>query len=45
MVHEGTVNAEVFREFLRRLMANATKPIFLVVDGHSIHKAKLVASE
>ncbi len=42
MVHEGTVNAKVFRGFLKRLMASAGTPIFLVVDGHSIHKAKLV---
>lgn len=42
MIHQGTVNAKVFREFLKRLMANATRPIFLVVDGHPIHKAKLV---
>jgi transposase len=42
MVHEGTVNAQVFREFLKRLMANPTQPIFLVVDGHPMHKAKLV---
>lgn len=42
MVHEGTVTAVVFREFLKRLMAGAKQPIFLVVDGHPTHKAKLV---
>lgn len=42
MVHEGSVNATVFREFLKRLMLGATKPVFVVVDGHPIHKAKLV---
>lgn len=42
MVHEGSVNATVFREFLKRLMVGAKRPIFLVVDGHPIHKAKLV---
>lgn len=42
MVHEGTVNATVFREFLRRLLIGAKHPIFLVVDGHAIHKARLV---
>jgi transposase len=42
MVHEGTVTATVFREFLKRLMRGASKPIFLVVDGHSIHKARVV---
>ena len=42
MLHEGTVNAEIFREFLKRLMIGATKPVFLIVDGHPIHKAKLI---
>jgi transposase len=42
MVHEGSVNASVFRDFLKRLMIGATKPVFVVVDGHPIHKAKLV---
>jgi transposase len=42
MVQEGTVTAVVFREFLQRLMAGAKQPVFLVVDGHLIHKAKLV---
>jgi transposase len=42
MVHDGGVTATVFREFLSRLMVGADKPIFLVVDGHPIHKAKLI---
>lgn len=42
MLHEGTVTATVFRTFLQRLMAGAKQPVFLVVDGHPIHKAKLV---
>lgn len=42
MLHEGSVTATVFRTFLQRLMANAQQPVFLVVDGHPIHKAKLV---
>lgn len=42
MIHEGSVTAPVFKEFLKRLMIGATKPIYVVVDGHSIHKAKLV---
>jgi transposase len=32
----------VFREFLKRLMIGADKPVFVIVDGHPIHKAKLV---
>lgn len=42
MLHDGSVTAEVFREFLKRLLIGADKPVFLVVDGHPIHKAKLV---
>jgi transposase len=42
MLHEGGVTAMVFRTFLQRLMAGAKQPVFLVVDGHPIHKAKLV---
>ena len=42
MIHDGRGNAEVFCGFLRQLMLGATQPIFLVVDGHSIHKAKIV---
>ena len=42
MTVDGTVNASVFREFLRRLIARMDRKIFLVVDGHPTHKAKLV---
>ena len=42
MIHESTVDATMFKEFLKRLMVGATKPVFVVVDGHSIHKTKLV---
>ena len=42
MVHEGSVTAKVFRTFLQRLMRGAQQPIILVVDGHPIHKARLV---
>lgn len=42
MVHEGTATAKVFVEFLKRLIHDAKRPVFLVVDGHQIHKAKLV---
>lgn len=42
MTVDGSVNATVFREFLKRLIAGMTRKIFLVVDGHPAHKAKLV---
>ncbi len=42
MMYEGSGTAIIFMEFLKRLMIGATKPVYVVVDGHSIHKAKLV---
>ncbi|GAB7549248.1 IS630 family transposase [Cupriavidus sp. 8B] len=42
MVHDGSVNTTVFIEFLKRLMIGATKPVFVVVDGHPVHRSKLV---
>ena len=44
MLHEGTVTAAVFKRFLQRLLVGAKRPIFLIVDGHPTHKAKLVKS-
>lgn len=42
MLHDGSVNAEVFQESLKRLTVGAKQPVFLIVDGHPIHKAELV---
>ena len=42
MVTKSSVNASVFIEFLKRLIHNADKPIYLIVDGHPAHKAKKV---
>ena len=42
MVTHGRVGAGVFIEFLKRLIHNAERPIFLIVDGHPAHKAKMV---
>lgn len=42
MLHEGRTTAEVFLQFLKQLMVGQTRPIILVVDGHSIHKAKII---
>lgn len=42
MLHEGSVNAKVFLEFLKRLMVGATRPIFVILDGHPIHKAVMI---
>lgn len=43
MLVEGKVGASTFITFLKRLMLGATRPIFLIVDGHPSHRAKLVA--
>ena len=42
MLAQGRVTAAVFLEFLRRLMVNASVPIFLIADGHPIYRAKSV---
>src|SRR5208337_5676746 len=43
MLTKGRVTAAVFIDFLRRLLVNASAPIFMVVDGHPTHRAKSVA--
>jgi len=42
MVVNGRVNGDTFVEFLKRLPYKAKRPIFLIVDGHSIHVTKKV---
>ncbi len=42
MTVEGRVTATVFRDFLKRLIAGMDRKIFLIVDGHPTHKAKVV---
>lgn len=44
MVHEGTVNAGVFIDFCKRLLADASRPVYLIVDGHPAHRAKATAT-
>ena len=40
MIQEGAVTAQVFRDFLKRLVVGAKQPIILVVDGYPVHKSK-----
>lgn len=40
---EGSINTARFLEFLGRLIAGATRKIFLVVDNLRVHHAKLVS--
>ncbi len=42
MTTNKRVGAKVFLEFAKRLIHNAERPIFLIVDGHPAHRAKMV---
>ena len=42
MVTKGRVGAKVFIEFLQRLLHDVPGVLFVIVDGHPAHKAKLV---
>ncbi len=42
MITKGRVTAAVFIDFLKRLLLNAGSPIFVIADGHSTHRAKMV---
>jgi len=42
MCHEGKFNAALFIEFMERLLVKRTAPVFLIVDGHSVHRSGLV---
>jgi transposase len=39
---EGSVNAGVFLDFLKRLLVGAKRPVYVIADGHPSHKAKKV---
>lgn len=43
-VYEGSFNAQVFIEFLERLIATAGHKVHLIVDGHPTHRAKAVTA-
>jgi len=42
-VHEGKMNAGKFIDFLKALLDSVPGKIFLIVDGHPVHKAKKVS--
>jgi transposase len=42
MCREGRLTASTFIEFLERLLINQHAPIFLVVDGHPVHRSVAV---
>jgi len=41
-VFEGSFNVKVFLGFLTRLVKQAKRKVLLIVDGHPVHRAKLV---
>ena len=42
MLVEGRLNAAVFIDFLKRLLKDSDRPVFLIVDGHPVHRAAKV---
>jgi transposase len=42
MIVRGGVGAREFIRFLKRLMHGMRRPVFLIVDGHPSHRAKIV---
>lgn len=40
---DGTLTADKFIDFCKRLLHDATGPVFLILDGHPVHKSKAVA--
>ena len=43
-VYTGKFNAQVFIAKLKAFMRNRMRPVFLVLDGHPAHRAKIVAA-
>jgi transposase len=42
MIIDGRLNADTFIAFLKRLMHNSTKPVYLILDGHPVHRSAKV---
>jgi transposase len=42
MITDKTCTIPVFIDFLKRLLFKQERPVFLIVDGHSVHKSKKV---
>ena len=42
MIYDGALNAAIFLTFLRRLIRDADRKLFVIVDNLRVHKAKLV---
>lgn len=44
MVYDGALNAATFLAFLKRLIRDAVRKIFLIVDNLRVHRAKIVTA-
>jgi transposase len=44
MIFDGKFNADVCIRFLKRLIKGAPRKIFLILDGHPVHKSRKVKS-
>ena len=42
MTVKGKMNGEVFISFLKKLISDIECPVYLIVDGHPMHKSKKV---
>lgn len=40
MTYKGTMNADLFKEFLSRLLKDSKGPVFLILDGHPVHRSR-----
>jgi transposase len=40
--YDGNLNGKVFIDFCRRLLHDSPGPVFLVLDGHPVHRSKAV---
>jgi transposase len=40
--YDGSLNGSVFIDFCRRLLDDSPGPVFLVLDGHPVHRSKAV---
>lgn len=45
MIEKDRLNAKVICRFLHRLMVGSSKPIFLIWDGHPVHKSSKVSEK
>jgi transposase len=44
MVYDGALNASIFLQFLKRLVKDAARKIFLIVDNLPVHRARIVTA-